>query len=302
MAPVSADWPDLEGFLQFLKVEKRYSPHTLSNYRRDLRRFTDWLSGQSVTSPAEIHHFHVRAYISWRHRNGIDGRSLQRELSSLRSFTRYLLREGRINDDPVLDISAPRSKQRLPETMNVDQMSVLLDTTVTEPLDVRDLAMMELFYSSGLRLAELVGVDLADLDLQAGLVRVLGKGSRVRVVPVGGKAVAAIRQWLKVREGMVRGECPALFLSRRGGRIARRTVQTRVHEWARKRGLQAHAWPHKLRHSFASHLLESSGDLRAVQELLGHANISTTQVYTHLDFQHLTKVYDKAHPRAKRKS
>lgn len=295
-------WPDLEKYLKFLRVEKRYSPHTLSNYRRDLIRFTRWLDRESVTAPDAIRHFHVRTFIGWRHRNGMDGRSLQRELSAIRSFMKYLLREGRIRDNPVGDIRAPRSKQALPETMNVDQISVLLDAPVSDdPLQIRDLAMMELFYSSGLRLAELVGVDLPDLNLRDGLVRVLGKGARTRVVPVGKRAVAAIERWLQVRPRFLRGDSPALFLSNRGERIARRTVQARVRDWARKRGLQAHAWPHKLRHSFASHLLESSGDLRAVQELLGHANISTTQVYTHLDFQHLAKVYDKAHPRAKRK-
>ncbi len=293
----------LEKFLQHLACEKRYSPHTLSNYQRDLRNFLQHLAAESLAQWSELRNFHVQSYISWRHRNGMDGRSLQRELSAIRSLCRYLQREGVISADPALLIRAPRSKSALPDTLDVDQVARLLQAgDLVDPLAMRDVAIMELMYSSGLRLAELVGCNVNDLDASAGLLRVLGKGSKERIVPVGRKALEAVAHWLPVRQAMVGPEEAALFVSMRGTRIARRTVEVRIKQWGIRQGMEIPVYPHKLRHSFASHLLESGGDLRAVQELLGHANISTTQVYTHLDFQRLAQVYDKAHPRARKKT
>jgi len=293
----------LNRFLGHLRHERRLSPHTLSNYARDLERIRAWCMGQQIKTWGQLDAHRIRFYAAQRHRGGIKGKSIQRELSSLRSLFNYLLREGEVDSNPVQGIRPPKVQRRLPPTMDADQLSQLLDAVPGEnPLELRDHAMMELFYSSGLRLAELVALDCRDMTGEPGTLEVTGKGAKTRRVPVGRKAIQAIRHWLDVREAVAAADEPALFVSRRGGRIHPRTIQARMKLWAVKQGASHHLHPHLLRHSFASHLLESSGDLRAVQELLGHADISTTQIYTHLDFQHLARVYDAAHPRAKKKS
>jgi integrase/recombinase XerC len=229
-------------------------------------------------------------------------RSVQRRLSAARGFFHYLMREGVLKSNPALDIRAPKASKRLPGTLDVDQLNQLLDIPPEDALAVRDRAIMELFYSSGLRLSELVGLDIANLDLPDRTVRVLGKGSKTRIVPVGRKAESALRVWLKERVALADIEEPAVFVSRNGARLKHRAIQLRIVYWAKRKGLPSRVYPHLFRHSFATHLLESSKDLRGVQELLGHADISTTQIYTHLDFAHLARTYDASHPRAKRKS
>jgi integrase/recombinase XerC len=223
-------------------------------------------------------------------------------LSAARSFFRYLAREGVVRNNPANEVRAPKAAKRLPKTLDVDQIVQLLEIPTDDTLAVRDRAIMELFYSSGLRLAELVGLDVGQVDLNDRTVRVLGKGAKTRIVPVGAKAIAAIRAWQRVRATLAAVEETALFVGRNGQRMGARAVQQRVHFWARRQGLPQRVHPHLFRHSFATHLLESSRDLRGVQELLGHADIATTQVYTHLDFQHLARIYDATHPRARKKA
>lgn len=304
--PAPTPGPALErigAFIHHIATERRLSPNTQTNYRRDLERALARLQAMGVESWSDVDENRVRQLAAARHRQGAAGKSLQRELSALRSFYEWLLREGEVKSNPARGVRAPKSEKRLPKTLDADQLGAMLDQADDDPLLLRDTAMVELFYSSGLRLAELVAVDMADIELNAGdaLLRVIGKGQKTREVPVGSKALEAIAAWLKVR-GLLAAEAePALFVSSRGSRISPRTVQARLAQWATQRGAARGLHPHLLRHSFASHLLESSGDLRAVQELLGHADISTTQVYTHLDFQHLAEVYDKAHPRARKK-
>jgi integrase/recombinase XerC len=290
----------IEQFLHHLNVERRLSPHTLSNYRRDLEQARDFATGQDITSWREFTTHHLRAMVAAQHRAGIGGRSLQRLLSAVRSFYQYLLREGVVGANPAIGLRAPKAPRRLPKTLDVDQTARLLDWDSNDPLAIRDRAIMELLYSSGLRLSELLNLELGDLDLKDGTVRVTGKGRKTRVVPVGRHARSALQQWLGIRATFTT-QSSVLFLSRRGERLAPRTVQQRLQQWGSKRGLPMRLHPHMLRHSCASHVLESSSDLRAVQELLGHADIATTQIYTHLDFQHLAKVYDNAHPRARKK-
>jgi integrase/recombinase XerC len=291
----------LQAFLSHLRFERRLSPHTLSNYQRDLQRFRDWCREQALDGWEKLTPGQVRAFVAQRHRGGISGKSLQRELSALRSLFRYLLREGVVENDPASGIRAPKSERHLPDTLDADQLGRLLDVASEEPLQRRDLAIMELLYSSGLRLAELVSLNLHDIDRDDATLEVIGKGAKSRRVPVGRKALAAIAAWEQVRGQLARPDEQALFVSQRGTRLRPRSIQQRLHQWALQQGCRQNLHPHLLRHSFASHLLESSGDLRAVQELLGHADISTTQIYTHLDFQHLAQVYDSAHPRARRK-
>ncbi len=289
----------LEGFLAHLTNERRLSPLTIEAYGHDLRTFRAWCNQQKITTWVEVDSYRIRAYLAARHRSGLEGRSLQRELSALRTFYRWLQREGVITNHPVQGIRAPKAPRSLPDLLDVDQMVRLLDSPHGDPRSLEDQAIWELFYSSGLRLSELVGLDISALDLAGGLVHVLGKGNKTRLVPVGRVAREALTLWLGVRSTLAAPQEQALFVGRNGRRLQPRTVQRRLEATALRQGLP-HTHPHMLRHSFASHLLESSGDLRAVQELLGHASIGTTQVYTHLDFQHLAKVYDQAHPRAKR--
>jgi len=292
---------DTQRFLHHIATVRRLSPLTISAYRRDLDGFSRWLDEQGVSDWAGIDTQHVRAWAASQRRRGDSGRSIQRRLSSLRSFFRFLIRDRRIARNPADDVSAPKSRRRLPATLDADHVGVLLDMPADTVLARRDRAVMELFYGAGLRLAELAGLDLNEVDFAEGTVRVTGKGSKTRIVPMGRKAADALKAWLKDRDGMADAGETALFVSRRGSRLSHRNIQARMSYWARKIGLDVPAYPHLLRHSFASHLLESSGDLRAVQELLGHADISTTQIYTHLDFQHLARTYDKAHPRARLK-
>ncbi|MES9963232.1 MAG: tyrosine recombinase XerC [Candidatus Sedimenticola sp. 20ELBAFRAG] len=291
----------IDRFLEHLRHERRLANNTLSGYTRDLERTRAWCEEQQILRWTELGQHQVRAYIASRHRKGISGKSLQRELSSLRSLFRYLLREGVADSNPAVGVRAPKVQRRLPATLDADQLGHMLDAQADDPLDMRDLAIMELFYSSGLRLAELVSLDTRDIDFNDTTLEVTGKGAKTRRVPVGRKAQEAIRVWLGVRGEIAAMDETALFVGKRGKRINPRTIQERMKRWAIKQGVARNVHPHMLRHSFASHLLESSGDLRAVQELLGHADISTTQIYTHLDFQHLAQVYDKAHPRAKKK-
>lgn len=290
---------DLDAFLEHLRSERQASAHTLDGYRRDLAKVLAFCEKEQLVAWADLDSARLRRLIARLHLQGQSGRSLARLLSAVRGFYRYLLREGRCRHDPAAGLSPPKGERRLPRTLDADRTQQLLDGAVEDDfIGCRDQAMLELFYSSGLRLSELVGLDLDRLDLSGGLVRVHGKGNKVRELPVGRKAREALAAWLPLR-ALARPADGALFVSRQGRRLTPRAVQLRVRE-AGVRELGQHLHPHMLRHSFASHMLESSQDLRAVQELLGHADIATTQIYTHLDFQHLAAVYDQAHPRARR--
>jgi integrase/recombinase XerC len=289
--------PHINRYLQYLVRERNYSHHTIAAYRRDLRAFNGWLDRADLTTCTRRE---IRDYISRLHSAGYASRSIQRALSSIRAFFDYLRRQGVSRNNPATGLRPPKSQRKLPAVLDTDQTSKLLDFTPASERDRRDLAMLELFYSSGLRLSELVGLNCGELDLDEGFVRVTGKGSKVRQVPLGRYAIAALRAYLAQRQDLSSDE--AVFQSRPGKRISQRTIQQRVKKLSTRQLGSNVLHPHMLRHSFASHLLESSGDLRAVQELLGHADISTTQIYTHLDFQHLAKVYDAAHPRARRRA
>ncbi len=291
-----------ESYLGYLEATRRASEHTLAAYRRDLQRLASLLAEHGMQSAGDADVQALRQAVSALHRRGLSPRSIQRFLSACRGLFGYLIGRGVLTANPALGLQAPRGKRSLPAVLDVDQASLLLDGKPDGAENLRDKAIMELFYSSGLRLSELCALDLGSIDLREALVTVTGKGNRTRTLPVGSKAVAALREWLALRAQWSRAAvCPALFVSRRGTRLGARAVQKRLAQHARAGGLSRHLHPHMLRHSFASHLLESSGDLRAVQELLGHANLATTQIYTHLDFQHLAKVYDAAHPRAGRR-
>ena len=289
----------LQGYQSYLAHEKRLSKHTCENYLRDVRQFLE-LASETPLNQLQIHH--VRRFVAQLHSRGLGGKSLARMLSAWRGFYKYLARDHHFKHNPCLGLRAPKSAKNLPHALSPDEAAKLVSMNVDTPLGLRDKAIFELFYSSGLRLSELVELRLENLDLLEGEVRVTGKGNKTRIVPVGKFAVEAIQAWLAVRANMAQTDETTLFLSKQGKPLSQRSVQYRIKEWALKQGLTANVHPHVLRHSFATHLLQSSGDLRAVQEMLGHASISTTQVYTHLDFQHLAKVYDAAHPRAKKKS
>ena len=291
----------LDNFLEYLEFEKRYSPHTISNYQRDLSSLLDYLNEQNITDWQAVKPQTIRLFVANRHRKGSGGKSIGRQLSAIRSLYQYLQKHQAVTNNPAMDIPAPKSGKKLPAALDIENIEQLLNSTDQSAIAVRDRAMIELMYSAGLRLAELINLDLGMLDLSAGIARVTGKGSKQREVPIGRAAIKAVKAWLALRQDIANSDENALFVSNRGNRISPRTVQQRMKQLAQKQGLDQHLHPHKLRHSFASHMLESSGDLRAVQELLGHADISTTQVYTHLDFQHLAKVYDTAHPRARKK-
>ncbi|HTT05842.1 MAG TPA: tyrosine recombinase XerC [Steroidobacteraceae bacterium] len=305
MSPQALEW--LARFEQHLASERRLSPHTVSAYRRDIAALAAWCRGAQVAEWPQLDHQHVRSFAARSHAQGLDARSVQRRLAAVRSFLAFLLREGVVQHNVALDVRAPKAARRLPLTLDVDQMARLLSLKPADALQIRDLALMELLYSSGLRLAEILGLRVKDLNLAEAQVRVLGKGRKERIVPVGSVAVRALIGWLSERARLVAFEDAsseqgsAVFIGRAGRPLGARAVQLRIAAHARAMGVPLHVHPHMFRHAFASHLLESSHDLRAVQELLGHASISTTQVYTHLDFQHLARTYDAAHPRARRR-
>ena len=277
--------------------------NTIVSYQRDITTFVKYLSEENILKLNEVNSMWVQKYAATCHKQGLSGRTIARRVSAVKAWFRYLVKTGVVTENPVVGINVPKSRQRLPRVLDVDQMDFLLRGDGNSVYDKRDLAMWELLYSSGLRVSELASVDMADVELATQEIRVLGKGNKERVVPIGRVAVGAITTWFSVRPTFqVSGdEAVACFLTHNGHRMTSRNIQLRLRRWAKKFGSDESVHPHMLRHSFASHMLESSGDLRAVQELLGHSNISTTQVYTHLDFQHLANVYDASHPRAKRR-
>ena len=292
----------LAQFLSHLTNERRLSAHTVSGYAHDVRALLE-LAGDAALAKLQIHQ--MRRFVAQLHARGLDGRSLARMLSAWRGFFRYLARDHGYASNPCAGLRAPKAKKSLPQALSPDEAARLMDLGGggdDDAMTVRDRAMFELFYSSGLRLSELTGLAPGDVNFSDAVVRVTGKGSKTRVVPVGTQALAALRAWLKARASFINTDPTAMFVNAAGKRVSPRTIQARMKQWALKLGLSGELHPHMLRHSFASHVLQSSGDLRAVQEMLGHASISTTQVYTHLDFQYLAKVYDQAHPRAKKKS
>jgi len=292
-------WPQqIEQYIGYLQAVRRLSPHTLANYRRDLDKFAAYNTAQQCLDPTAVHSADVRRWVAQLHHSGLVGTSLARALSAVRGFYRFRNSQGGAQHNPALSVAAPKAQKTLPKALDADAMAALLALQGDELIDVRDRAMLELFYSSGLRLSELVQLDINSIDLADALVTVVGKGNRSRRLPVGRYALAALQQWLALRP---HSTSTALFLSKRGQRLAQRSIQARLKKYSIQQGLGQNIHPHMLRHSFASHMLESSGDLRAVQEMLGHANLATTQIYTHLDFQHLAKVYDSAHPRAQRR-
>lgn len=296
----------VDAFLAHLKNERRLSSHTLAAYQRDLTALLEYAFEAGIDRAQDVKAADIRGLISQGHRKGQSGRSQQRKLSALRTFFDYLARESGVDLNPAQLVSAPKTPRRLPKTLDADQVSKLLMVEALNWHDVRDKAILELFYSSGLRLSELTSCNKSSLSWDENTVLVRGKGNKERILPVGRHAQSALKAWLKVRDNApTKGaeiDADALFISERGKRVSNSNVQARIKSWARKQGNGLQIHPHMLRHSFASHILESSGDLRAIQELLGHADISTTQIYTHLDFQHLAQVYDQAHPRAARRS
>lgn len=287
-------------YWDFLRIEKQVSPHTLSNYQRQLFAVSELFTQAGIEQWEEVESTSVRWMITQSHKQGLGAKSIGLRLVALRQWYVYLIKIGRMTANPTLGIKPPKMGKHLPKNIDAEQVGQLLEIESDKPNDIRDLAIMELMYSSGLRLSELQGLDLGDMDLSARELRVQGKGSKERVVPMGTQAVNAISRWLEARI-QFKPKDNAVFLNRYGRRLSNRAIQIAMQKWGVKQGLESHVHPHKLRHSFATHLLEASGDLRAVQELLGHSNLSTTQIYTHLDFQHLAKTYDLAHPRARRK-
>ena len=289
----------LNGYLAYLGNERQYSPLTLENYARDIRQL---FAAAGETPLIDLKSHQIRRFIAMLHGQGLGGKTLARMLSAWRGFYTYLIRDHQYTTNPCNGLRAPKSPRNLPHTLSPDEAVRMVDLPADDDvLTLRDKAMFELLYSSGLRLAELVGMNPAALDFSDASVRVTGKGNKTRIIPLGSHAISALQQWINARVALAKDDEPALFINRNGGRISARSVQLRMKEWGIKQGLSSNVHPHLLRHSFASHVLQSSGDLRAVQEMLGHASISTTQVYTHLDFQYLSKIYDSAHPRAKKK-
>jgi integrase/recombinase XerC len=291
----------VELFLAQLSFQKNYSPLTQTNYYRQLIKLLKFVSDNEIESWSELKTVHIRKLSASHHRQGLSPKSIALLLSACRSFFNYLIQNDLLSYNPAKGVKAPKTAKTLPKTIDVDQLSALLEgIDLGEDIGVRDKAVAELFYSSGIRLAELVRLNLNDLDLQQADARITGKGNKTRIIPIGRHALSAIKEWLKVRGvWLASSESEALFITQRKTRISPRSIQARMEYWGKWIGLNGRLHPHKFRHSCATHLLESSGDLRAVQELLGHADIATTQVYTHLDFQKLAAVYDKAHPRAK---
>ena len=292
----------VEHYLQHLAAERRLSPHTVAAYQRDLQALARLVADKPL---AELSVSDIRGAIVRLRSQNLAAPSVARHLSSWRGFYAFACRRLGYAGNPCLGLRPPKAAKALPDVLSPDACTQLLDASAAaadDALQARDRAMFELFYSSGLRLSELTGLDLDQVDLQAGEAQVTGKGRKTRIVPVGRQALAALAAWLPLRLPLARADTAALFISQRGTRLSPRSVQLRLNRWARLAGLSQHVHPHLLRHAFATHVLQSSGDLRAVQEMLGHASISTTQVYTHLDWQHLAKVYDQAHPRARKKS
>jgi integrase/recombinase XerC len=295
---------EIKEFLSYLESVKQYSPHTLKGYERDLKKLSDYLSDQNIENWKIVKEHDLRTFINSERRRGLSPRSIQRLLSSCRTFFEHLLIEGLIQLSPAQNVSSPKLAQLLPKAMDADLVQRLLDFKPKGIIEIRDKALAELLYSSGLRLSEVCQLEVQDLDLKERTCRVLGKGNKTRIVPVGKKAIQAIRDWMIYRSELKATKATssdAIFLNNKGNRISARSIQLRLEKLCLQRGIPG-INPHMLRHSFASHVLESSGDLRAVQEMLGHSDISTTQIYTKLDFQHLSKVYDKAHPRAKKRT
>lgn len=292
---------DVAAFLRHLKSERGLSPHTVVAYRRDLAQLAGFADGIGVEDWSGIDHRIARMYPARLYQRGCSGRTIARMLSAARTLYRFFIREKRLGRNPFDGVRAPKSPRPLPGTLNADEAAQLVGLDAGSDIDFRDRALLELVYSSGLRVSEAAGLDLGAVDLAEGMVTVTGKGNKTRRVPLGRMAAAALADWLGRRRAIARPGEAAVFVNVRGTRLGVRSIQKRFDLAARRQGLERHVHPHMLRHSFASHLLESSGDLRAVQELLGHADISTTQVYTHLDYQHLAKVYDQAHPRARKK-
>ena len=295
---------EIKEFLSYLESVKQYSPHTLKGYERDLKKLSDYLSDQNIENWKIVKEHDLRTFINSERRRGLSPRSIQRLLSSCRTFFEHLLIEGLIQLSPAQNVSSPKLAQLLPKAMDADLVQRLLDFKPKGMIEIRDKALAELLYSSGLRLSEVCQLEVQDLDLKERTCRVLGKGNKTRIVPVGKKAIQAIRDWMIYRSELKATKetsSDAIFLNNKGNRISARSIQLRLEKLCLQRGIPG-INPHMLRHSFASHVLESSGDLRAVQEMLGHSDISTTQIYTKLDFQHLSKVYDKAHPRAKKRT
>lgn len=290
-----------EDFFLYLN-HKNSSPHTINSYRRDIAVFVEFTT-ELKSSILNINHRHIQDFARRQHLQGLSPASLRRRLSAVRSFYKFLIHKDLAKNNPVEGINLPKLKKKLPEVLGVDQMAGLLKKEETaDDLLIRDFAIFELMYSSGLRVSEVASLDLPMLRIDEETVRVLGKGSKQRIVPVGTLALTAIKKWLQIRQNLIKNKEEAIFISKIGKRLGIRSIQKRLARLANNKQMDRHVHPHMLRHSFASHLLESSGDLRAVQEMLGHADISTTQIYTHLDFQHLAKVYDKAHPRALKKT
>lgn len=290
----------LTEYLKFLHFERGLSSLTRENYSRDIQQLFTLSDDIALDS---LQTTHIRRYIANLHSKGLGGKSIARMLSSWRGFFDYLMQRHGYPNNPAKGLRAPKSAKTLPQALSIEQAIKLVDVKEDDLLSVRDHAILELFYSSGLRLSELINLNIDELDFTEGTITVTGKGNKTRIVPLGNHAVTAIQQWLKMRSNLLNQhpQEKAVFIGKQGKRMTARNVQYRLKDWAIKQGLDSSVHPHMLRHSFASHVLQSSGDLRAVQEMLGHANISTTQVYTHLDYQHLTKVYDTAHPRAKKK-
>ncbi|MED5269847.1 MAG: tyrosine recombinase XerC, partial [Pseudomonadota bacterium] len=276
-------------FFRYLETERRYSQNTIRSYQRDLEHFSVHLQDKKLSRWAELKPHHIRTYASQIFIEGLGAKSIQRRLSAIRSFMNYLLREGMIKNNPAEGVKTPKAPKKLPGVLDIQQISQLLDIQETDPLSLRDKAIMELIYSSGLRLSEIVRLNPIDLNLSDKSLTVIGKGDKTRMLPIGNEAIKSLRSWLSCRNELANPEEEALFVGSRGNRLSRRSIQSRIKHWARKNGIQQDVYPHLLRHSFATHMLEASGDLRAVQELLGHKDISTTQVYTHLDFEHLSK-------------
>jgi integrase/recombinase XerC len=294
----------LDEYLQFLNFERGLSPLTRENYARDIKQLIKLANG--IVEPAELNNLQniqIRRFVATLHSKGLGGKSLARMLSSWRGFFEFLVNRKGFTANPVIGLRAPKSPKTLPQALSIEQAVKLVAISDDDDLAVRDHAILELFYSSGLRLSELVNLNIGAMDFSEGTVEVTGKGNKTRIVPMGAHAMAAIKKWLIVRGGIAinPSDSKAVFIGLQGKRVGARNLQLRLKEWSIKQGINSSVHPHMLRHSFATHVLQSSGDLRAVQEMLGHANISTTQVYTHLDFQHLSKTYDAAHPRAKKK-